>query len=66
MRCTDHGFTKSIYFADPDGIELEIYAEVPEFDYLARGLGFREPFDIDAPSAAAPRLDARATSSSPS
>lgn len=66
VRCTDHGFTKSIYFADPDGIELEIYVEVPEFDYMARGLGFREPFDIDAPSAAAPLLQARATSTPPS
>src|SRR5271170_5922808 len=66
VRSTDHGFTKSIYFVDPDGIELEIYAEVPEFDYMTRGLGFREAFDIDAPSAAAPLLQARAAFSPPS
>jgi len=56
VRCTDHGFTKSIYFSDPDGIELEIYVEVPEYDYLAKGLGVREPFDIESPTAAVPLL----------
>jgi catechol-2,3-dioxygenase len=47
VRVTDHGFTKSIYFEDPDGIGLEIYAEVPEFDWHKKGLGMREPFDIE-------------------
>jgi catechol 2,3-dioxygenase len=56
VRCTDHGFTKSIYFSDPDGIEIEIYVEVPEFDYLAEGLYIREPFDIESPTATAPLL----------
>jgi catechol 2,3-dioxygenase len=54
VRCTDHGFTKSIYFPDPDGIEIEIYAEVPEYDYLKSGLGIREPLDIESPTAAEP------------
>jgi catechol 2,3-dioxygenase len=47
VRCTDHGFTKSVYFNDPDGIELEVYAEVPEFDWRKEGLGKREPFDME-------------------
>jgi catechol 2,3-dioxygenase len=54
VRCTDHGFTKSIYFPDPDGIELEIYVEVPAFDHRVEGMDFREPFDIEAPTAALP------------
>ena len=54
VRCTDHGFTKSIYFPDPDGIELEIYVEVPAFDIRVEGMDFREPFDIEAPDAAEP------------
>lgn len=54
VRCTDHGFTKSIYFSDPDGIEIEIYVEVPEFDYMKTGLGIREPLDIESPTAAVP------------
>lgn len=29
-RMIDHGITKSIYFKDPEGNELEIYCEVPE------------------------------------
>ncbi len=58
VRCTDHGFTKSIYFSDPDGIELEIYVEVPEYDYLGKGLLIRQPFDIEAPTAAEPLLSA--------
>ncbi len=58
VRCTDHGFTKSIYFPDPDGIEIEIYAEVPGFDFMASGLNIREPWDIEAPRAAEPLLTA--------
>jgi catechol 2,3-dioxygenase len=54
VRCTDHGFTKSIYFADPDGIEIEIYLEVPEFDYRKTGLGIRQPWDIESPTATRP------------
>jgi catechol 2,3-dioxygenase len=59
VRSTDHGFTKSIYFTDPDGIQLEIYAEVPEFDFIAEGLKVREPMEIDDSSAAAPLTRAR-------
>lgn len=30
IRTQDHGITKSLYFRDPEGNELEIYCEVPE------------------------------------
>lgn len=29
----DHGFTLSLYLWDPDHNQIEIYAEVPEFDW---------------------------------
>src|SRR5258708_21014192 len=49
VRCTDHGFTKSIYFPDPDGIELEIYVEVPAFDLRVEAMDFPHPFPIKPP-----------------
>jgi catechol 2,3-dioxygenase len=52
-RTIDHGATKSIYFSDPDGIELEIYCEVPEFDWRHNGM-VRVPMNIEAESAAQP------------
>jgi catechol 2,3-dioxygenase len=52
-RTIDHGATKSIYFSDPDGIELEIYCEVPEFDWRHSGM-VRVPMDIESDSAAKP------------
>ena len=52
-RTIDHGATKSIYFSDPDGIELEIYCEVPEFDWRHNGM-VRVPMDIEDESAAEP------------
>ena len=33
VRTVDHGITKSVYFTDPEGNELEIYCEVPEVDW---------------------------------
>lgn len=30
----DHGFTKSLYITDPEGNQIEIYAEAPDFDYI--------------------------------
>jgi len=53
VRTIDHGATKSVYFTDPDGIELEIYCEVPEFDWRKSGM-VRERFDIESESAAEP------------
>lgn len=52
-RTIDHGATKSIYFSDPDGIELEIYCEVPEFDWRHNGM-VRVPMDIENAAAAKP------------
>jgi catechol 2,3-dioxygenase len=52
-RTIDHGATKSIYFSDPDGIELEIYCEVPEFDWRNHGM-VRVPMDIEDSAAAKP------------
>ena len=52
-RTIDHGVTKSIYFSDPDGIELEIYCDVPEFDWRLNGM-VRLPLDIESDSAATP------------
>jgi catechol 2,3-dioxygenase len=52
-RTIDHGATKSVYFSDPDGIELEIYCEVPEFDWRRNGM-VRVPMDIEDQAAATP------------
>jgi len=52
-RTIDHGSTKSVYFSDPDGIELEIYCEVPEFDWRRNGMT-RVPLDIESESADQP------------
>lgn len=30
---SDHGVSKSIYLADPDGIEIELYADTPADEY---------------------------------
>jgi catechol 2,3-dioxygenase len=58
-RTIDHGATKSIYFSDPDGIELEIYCEVPEFDWRHNGM-VRVPMDIETESAGKPMSPERA------
>jgi len=52
-RTIDHGATKSVYFTDPDGIELEVYCEVPEFDWRHKWM-VREHLDIESESAARP------------
>ena len=52
-RTIDHGATKSVYFSDPDGIELEIYCEVPGFDWRRAGMT-RVPLDIESESADQP------------
>ncbi|MBS0473547.1 MAG: VOC family protein [Proteobacteria bacterium] len=31
----DHGMTRSLYIYDPDGNAIEIYCEVPEYDWRA-------------------------------
>ncbi|MBT5107981.1 MAG: VOC family protein [Rhodospirillaceae bacterium] len=32
-RTRDHGCTKSVYFKDPEGNEIEVYCEVPELPW---------------------------------
>jgi len=49
----DHGMTKSLYITDPEGNTIEIYAEVPEFDWREHGFaGKAKAFDFDAVPAA--------------
>ncbi len=33
VRTRDHGYTKSVYFSDPEGNEIEVYCEVPEMPW---------------------------------
>ncbi|NKB57332.1 MAG: biphenyl-2,3-diol 1,2-dioxygenase [Alphaproteobacteria bacterium] len=49
IRTADHGVTKSVYFNDPEGNQLEIYCEVPEkpwqeIDTIIKS----DPLDLDA------------------
>ena len=45
---SDHGMTKSLYIRDPEGNEIEIYAEVPEFNYLEESfVGATKPLDLE-------------------
>jgi catechol 2,3-dioxygenase len=51
VRTVDHGITKSVYFKDPEGNELEIYCEAPgvhwqEVDTIIKA----DPIDLDAVS----------------
>ena len=44
----DHAITKSLYIKDPEGNTIEIYAEVPEYNWREEGMGFiTRPFDIE-------------------
>ncbi|HEY7294947.1 MAG TPA: VOC family protein [Dehalococcoidia bacterium] len=49
---TDHGTTKSLYCLDPEGNMVEIYCEVPEYDWRTRGSGRLEPLDLETPAGA--------------
>lgn len=53
IGATDHGMTKSIYFTDPDGNGIEIYSEVPEYDYRTLGLGGAANRSLDMEALAA-------------
>jgi catechol 2,3-dioxygenase len=57
----DHGMTRSVYFLDPDGIEMELFCDT--FDTEAEGLAFMKatpgqakPIDITAPEPARPAI----------
>jgi catechol 2,3-dioxygenase len=46
---TDHGFTKSLYIRDPEGNAIEVYVEVPEYNW--HGTDFaqsRRPLDLES------------------
>ncbi|MBM3222195.1 MAG: biphenyl-2,3-diol 1,2-dioxygenase [Candidatus Tectomicrobia bacterium] len=49
VRTVDHGVTRSVYFKDPEGNELEIYCEVPEVDWHTVDTIIKaDPIDLDA------------------
>jgi catechol 2,3-dioxygenase len=50
----DHAITRSLYLRDPEGNKIEVYAEVPEYNWREEGMGgILLPFDIeDVPSPA--------------
>src|SRR5262245_6237430 len=57
----DHGMTRSVYFLDPDGIEMELFCDT--FDTEEEGLAFMKatpgqakPIDITAPEPARPAI----------
>ena len=41
----DHGMTRSVYFLDPDGIEMELFSDT----YMKSTRGGAVPMDITAP-----------------
>jgi catechol 2,3-dioxygenase len=46
---TDHAVTNSVYFEDPEGNVLEIYCDMPDYDWRSRGMGFiARPLDLEA------------------
>ncbi len=52
VRTVDHGITRSVYFQDPDGNELEIYCEVPEKPWQdVETIIVADPMDLEAASA---------------
>lgn len=49
VRTVDHGITKSVYFKDPEGNELEIYCEVPEVHWRdVETIIVAKPIDLEA------------------
>ena len=49
LRAQDHGVTKSLYFKDPEGNEIEIYCEVPEMPWQQLDTIIRaDPLDLGA------------------
>ena len=49
VRTVDHGITKSVYFQDPEGNELEIYCEVTEVKWQEVETIIRaDPIDLAA------------------
>ena len=49
VRTVDHGITRSVYFKDPEGNELEIYCEVPEVDWReVETIIVADPMDLES------------------
>jgi catechol 2,3-dioxygenase len=49
VRTVDHGITRSVYFQDPEGNELEIYCEVPEKPWQSvKTIIVADPIDLEA------------------
>jgi catechol 2,3-dioxygenase len=42
---SDHGVSHSLYIKDPDGIELELYADVPGWEEIADEVATIRPWD---------------------
>lgn len=52
VRTVDHGITRSVYFQDPEGNELEIYCEVPEKPWQdVETIIVADPMDLESASA---------------
>jgi catechol 2,3-dioxygenase len=52
VRTVDHGITKSVYFKDPEGNELEIYCEAPGVNWREVNTIIKaDPINLDAVSA---------------
>lgn len=44
----DHAVSNSMYFKDPEGNVLEIYCDVPTYDWRTQGMGFiANPIDLE-------------------
>lgn len=55
-RTTDHTITKSVYFLDPDGNELEIFAEgfedpMDALDFIKLGTNRQAPLELEGAAA---------------
>jgi catechol-2,3-dioxygenase len=46
----DHGMTRSLYVYDPEGNAIEIYCEVPGYDWHTNNdfIGYLKPLDLEA------------------
>jgi catechol 2,3-dioxygenase len=46
---TDHAVSNSVYIEDPEGNVLEIYCDMPDYDWRTHGMGFiARPLDLEA------------------
>jgi catechol 2,3-dioxygenase len=62
---TDHGITRSVYFQDPDGIVMELFADAfadqeEGMRYIRSTRAHADPLDITAPEPPQPEIPAEA------